>query len=68
MLREYQGVRVEQGVRMVIGDRVATSAGVSAGIDLSLALAAKWWGGEAAQKVADNMECGSETWKNWING
>lgn len=28
MLREYQGVRVEQGVRMVIGDRVATSAGV----------------------------------------
>ena len=37
MLREYS-VKVEEGVRMVIGDRVATSAGVSAGIDLALAL------------------------------
>jgi cyclohexyl-isocyanide hydratase len=63
MLREYQGVAVEEGVRMVIGDRVATSAGVSAGIDLSLALLAKWWGEAAAQKVADNMEWTSDAWR-----
>lgn len=63
MLREYRGVNVEEGVRMVIGDRVATSAGVSAGIDLALALLAKWWGEDVAQRVADNMEWESEAWK-----
>lgn len=63
MLREYSGVNVEDGVRMVIGDRVATSAGVSAGIDLALALLAKWWGEDVAQKVADNMEWESEAWR-----
>ena len=63
MLREYGGVAVAEGVRMVIGDRVATSAGVSAGIDLSLALLAKWWGEAVAQKVADNMEWTSEAWR-----
>jgi transcriptional regulator GlxA family with amidase domain len=63
MLREYKGVSVEENVRMVIGERVATSAGVSAGIDLSLALLSKWWGEEVAQKVAENMEWESEAWR-----
>lgn len=63
MLREYRGVAVEDNVRMVIGDRVATSAGVAAGIDLALALLAKWWGEEIAQKVASNMEWESEAWR-----
>jgi transcriptional regulator GlxA family with amidase domain len=63
ILREYEGVAVDEGVRMVIGDRVATSAGVSAGIDLSLALLARWWGEEVAQKVSDNMEWESEAWR-----
>jgi transcriptional regulator GlxA family with amidase domain len=63
MLRDYNGVRVEEDVRMVIGDRVATSAGVAAGIDLSLALLSRWWGDEVAQKVAENMEWESEAWR-----
>lgn len=63
MLREYKGVRVEDDVRITMGDRIATSAGVAAGIDLSLALLCRWWGEEVAQKVADNMEWESEGWK-----
>ncbi len=63
MLREYPGITVEEGLRMVIGDRVATSAGVTAGIDLALALLSRWWGEDVAQKVADNMEWESEAWR-----
>jgi transcriptional regulator GlxA family with amidase domain len=63
MLREYEGVTVEESVRMVIGERVATSAGISAGIDLSLALLAKFWGEEVAEQVADNMEWPSQSWR-----
>jgi transcriptional regulator GlxA family with amidase domain len=64
MLREYEGVAVQEGVRMLIGERVATSAGVSAGIDLSLALLAKFWGEKVAGSVAENMEWESQTWKS----
>ncbi|HLJ28683.1 MAG TPA: DJ-1/PfpI family protein [Candidatus Angelobacter sp.] len=63
MLREYPGVKVERDVRLVIGDRVATSAGVSAGIDLSLSLLSRWWGEDVAQQVAENMEWESEAWR-----
>jgi transcriptional regulator GlxA family with amidase domain len=63
MLREYEGVAVQEGVRMLIGERVATSAGVSAGIDLSLALASKFWGEKVAVSVAENMEWESQSWK-----
>lgn len=63
MLREYEGVTVQESVRMVIGHRVATSAGVSAGIDLSLALLAEFWGEEVAKRVADNMEWESQSWR-----
>ncbi len=64
MLRQYEGVTVRESVRMVISDRVATSAGVSAGIDLSLALLAKLWGEQVAEQVADDMEWESSSWKN----
>jgi transcriptional regulator GlxA family with amidase domain len=63
MLREYEGVSVQENVRMVIGERVATSAGISAGIDLSLALLAKFWGEQVAERVADNMEWPSQSWR-----
>lgn len=63
MLREYEGVTVQESVRMVIGERVATSAGISAGIDLSLALLAKFWGEQVAERVADNMEWESPSWR-----
>lgn len=64
ILREYPGVAIKENVRMVIGDRVATSAGVSAGIDLSLALVSKFWGVKAAEQIAQGMEWESRSWRN----
>lgn len=56
LLREHPKVDVREGPRFIIHDRVATSAGVSAGIDLALALVAREWGHTLAQTVAENME------------
>ena len=55
LLRATAGVQVEAGVRMVFDGRIATSAGVSAGIDLALALVGRWWGRELAREVAHRM-------------
>ena len=63
LLRAYGQVHVEQGVRFVIGQRVATAAGVSAGIDLALALVARTWGDTVAQQIAANLEWRSSAWK-----
>lgn len=56
LLRATAGVQVEAGVRMVFDGRIATSAGVSAGIDLALALVGRRWGRELAREVAHRME------------
>ena len=58
-LREYDEVRVREGVRFVMHDRIATSAGVTAGIDLSLAFVARFFGESLARRIAENLE-----WKN----
>ena len=58
-LREYDQVRVREGVRFVMHDRIATSAGVTAGIDLSLAFVARFFGESLARRIAENLE-----WKN----
>jgi transcriptional regulator GlxA family with amidase domain len=55
LLREsHLDVREEQ--RFIIHERVATSAGVSAGIDLALALVTKWWGPSLSSAVAESLE------------
>ena len=56
LLRESPNVDVREGSRFIIHERVATSAGVSAGIDLALALVTKWWGPSLASTVAVNLE------------
>src|SRR5207237_8514660 len=56
LLRQRHAIIVRHAVRFVLGEHVATSAGVSAGIDLSLALVARTWGDEVAEKVAANLE------------
>ena len=56
LLREYPQIDVREGTRFIIHDRVATSAGVSAGIDLALALVARQWGDSLAETVAANLE------------
>jgi transcriptional regulator GlxA family with amidase domain len=63
LLREYEGVRVQEGVRFLMSDRVASAAGVSAGIDLALGLVARLWGEGISQIVAANLEWQSSAWK-----
>jgi transcriptional regulator GlxA family with amidase domain len=56
MLRQYSDVRVIEGERFVLEDGVATSAGISAGIDLSLELVRRHFGDKVAREVASEME------------
>lgn len=56
MLRQYADVHVLEGARFVLDDRVATSAGISAGIDLALELIRNNFGDKIAQEPAEIME------------
>jgi len=56
MLRQYADVRVVENARFVLEGQVATSAGISAGIDLSLELVRRHFGEKVAQEVAQTME------------
>jgi putative intracellular protease/amidase/predicted N-acetyltransferase YhbS len=61
LLRQHAKIDVRERTRFIMHDRVATSAGVSAGIDLALALVAREWGEAVAAKVAANMEWREES-------
>ncbi len=63
MLRKYERVTVREGVRFVMHDRIATAAGVTAGIDLSLALVARFFGEPLAGRITKNLEWESPHWK-----
>jgi len=63
LLREYGQITIQEGTRFVMHERVATSAGVTAGIDLALALVAREWGHSVAESVAANLERESSSWK-----
>lgn len=64
MLRQYKKVTVQGDERWIIEEAIATSAGVSAGIDLSLALVSSRWGLAIAERVAENMEWNSTQWRS----
>ncbi len=49
-------MHVVEKVRFVYGDDIATSAGVSAGIDLALAIVEKRFGHDVADQVSRTME------------
>jgi transcriptional regulator GlxA family with amidase domain len=63
MLREYSSISVRENERWIIEGTIATAAGVSAGIDLALALVGSKWGVAIAEAVADNMEWNSTQWR-----
>lgn len=63
LLRQNPRVDVHMGVRFIVHDRIATAAGVSAGIDLALALVAREFGMPVAERVATNMEWHSSEWR-----
>jgi transcriptional regulator GlxA family with amidase domain len=52
----YPSVNVQRGLRYVDNGRVITSAGVSAGIDMSLHLVARLLGESTARETAKQME------------
>jgi len=63
-LREHGQVRVREGVRFVMHDRIATSAGVTAGIDLAVAFVARLFSEATAQRIAENLEWESAHWRS----
>jgi transcriptional regulator GlxA family with amidase domain len=56
MLREYPGVEVDPNQRVIYEGRIATSAGITAGIDLALTIVARHWGEDLAEKVSQFLE------------
>lgn len=61
---EYPRVTVRRGARFVDSGRIATSAGLSAGIDLALHMVARYYGEDAARQTAYDMEYQSKAWLN----
>jgi transcriptional regulator GlxA family with amidase domain/YHS domain-containing protein len=61
---EYPNVRVRRGARFVDDGRIATSAGLSAGIDLALHMVARYYGENSAAETAYDMEYQSKAWLN----
>jgi transcriptional regulator GlxA family with amidase domain len=55
-LGEYPEVKVLRNSRFVLEDEVATSAGISAGIDLALELVRRGFGEEVVREVVHEME------------
>jgi transcriptional regulator GlxA family with amidase domain len=62
-LREFKQVQVREDVRFVMHDRIATSAGVTAGIDLSLAFVTRFFDESLAERIAENLEWKSADWR-----
>lgn len=58
----YPNVTVVRGTRFVDDGGIATSAGLSAGIDLALHVVARYYGVEAAKLTAYDMEYQSGSW------
>ncbi|MBV8638404.1 MAG: DJ-1/PfpI family protein [Candidatus Eremiobacteraeota bacterium] len=64
---QHPDITVERGVRFVDDGNIATSAGLSAGIDLALHVVARYYGKEAARQTAYDMEYQSERWRTADN-
>ncbi|MBV8154469.1 MAG: DJ-1/PfpI family protein, partial [Candidatus Eremiobacteraeota bacterium] len=63
----YPKVTVVHGVRFVDDGAIATSAGLSAGIDLALHVVARYYGKETARSTAYDMEYQSNSWLDAAN-
>lgn len=60
---EFPSVRLVKNVRFVEHERIATAAGLTAGVDLALRVVERYHGREVAQATATYMEHDSEAWK-----
>jgi transcriptional regulator GlxA family with amidase domain len=61
---EFPNVTVRRGARFVDEGRIATSGGLSSGIDLALHIVARYFGEDTARQTAYYMEYQSQAWLN----
>ena len=61
---KYPQVTWKRGMRYVDQGNMVTSGGLSAGIDMSLHIVARYFGVETAQRTADIMEYESDGWRH----
>ena len=59
---KFPDVRLEKGMRFVENGHLATAGGLSSGIDLALRVVERYFGEEAAQQTAFQMEYLGEGW------
>ncbi len=59
---KFPGVRLEKGMRFVENGSLATAGGLSSGIDLALRVVERYFGKEAAEQTAFQMEYLGEGW------
>jgi transcriptional regulator GlxA family with amidase domain len=59
---QFPDVEVRRGVRFVEEGNLATSGGLTSGIDLALHVVERYYGHEAAVRTADNMEYQGRGW------
>jgi putative intracellular protease/amidase/YHS domain-containing protein len=58
----YPDIQVRRGARFVEAGNLASSGGLSSGIDLALRVVARYFGREVAAQTADHMEYQSQGW------
>jgi putative intracellular protease/amidase/YHS domain-containing protein len=59
---QYPAVQLKRGLRYVEAGNLASAGGLSSGIDLALRVVERYFGREAAQKTAYNMEYQGRGW------
>jgi transcriptional regulator GlxA family with amidase domain len=61
---EFPDIQLKRGARFVENGNLATSGGLSSGIDLALRVVERYYGRQVAQKTAYNMEYQGQGWMN----
>jgi putative intracellular protease/amidase/YHS domain-containing protein len=61
---QFPDIQVKRGARFVEVGNLATSGGLSSGIDLALRVVERYFGREVAKQTAFNMEYQGEGWMN----
>jgi len=60
--KQFPQVKLMRGVRFVENEKISTSAGLSAGIDLALRVVDRYFGREVATDTATNLEYEGKSW------
>jgi len=61
---QYPKIHVERGLRYVEDGNIASSGGLSCGIDLALHVVARYFGNKTAEQTAYNLEYQGQGWKD----